>query len=56
MKKISQTTRYTTEAAWAYATKKLEHVSFEDPNDRNLRAMCSKKVKVVIKMFEIEDE
>ena len=56
MIKIDSYIRYTTEAAWAYATKKLESVSFEDPKDHLLKKMCSKKIKVVVKIFEVEDE
>ena len=56
MKKKEQYVRYTTEAAWEYATKKLKMVSFEDGNSPLLKAMCSKKIKVVVKIFEVEDE
>jgi len=55
-KKLETYIRYTTKAAWDYATKKMMMVSFEDPNDSRMRVMNSKKIKIVVKIFEVEDE
>jgi len=48
--------RYTTKPAFEYATKWLESMSSKDPKDKVLKSMKGKKIKVVIKIFEQEDD
>ena len=54
MKKIDHYIRYTTEAALDYATKKLQLISFVDPKNPLLKQMKSKKIKIIIKVYEVE--
>ncbi len=55
MKLKEKTVRYTTEAALAWAMKKLESVSFKK-KDAKLLKMNGKKIKIVIKIYTEEDD
>jgi len=48
--------RYTTLPAFEYATKHLETMSFKNPKDTCLKAMNGKRIKIVVKIFELEGE